>query len=252
MNKCLCVNPDKEEYLDFGSFDENASVYSAAGHTIEYFMATEWRGDRVIFIFQNSGKSNIFPLEDDAYEYVVNMYSERSVLNKVPQYTYFVNFDRKEYYFKNALPQGRDLSRLNPLPFVLSEAGTNAFNDYELSEKEENDIGRWLGGNVVITNNCKVCKGLRLYESPFCQSKNGGRVLNGLNIVVTGTISGYSRNDMEQLIKRYGGNPQKSVTRSTSFVVVADYKPGTKKINDAKKYGIKIISEKKFFEMLGE
>ena len=49
MSKCLCVNPGKEEYLDFGVFEENNHDGSAACNTIEYFLATEWNGDRIIF-----------------------------------------------------------------------------------------------------------------------------------------------------------------------------------------------------------
>ena len=45
MSKCLCVNPDKEEYLDFGEFEKNNHDGSAACNTVEYFLATEWNGD---------------------------------------------------------------------------------------------------------------------------------------------------------------------------------------------------------------
>ena len=51
MSKCLCVNPDKEEYLDFGEFEQNNHDGSAACNTVEYFLATEWNGDKIIFVF---------------------------------------------------------------------------------------------------------------------------------------------------------------------------------------------------------
>ena len=61
MSKCLCVNPGKEEYLDFGVFEENNHDGSAACSTIEYFLATEWNGDRIIFVF-GLGIISITPL----------------------------------------------------------------------------------------------------------------------------------------------------------------------------------------------
>lgn len=72
MSKYLCVNPGKEEYLDFGVFEENNYEGSAVCSTIEYFLATEWSGDRIIFVFDGMGKSALFPDKDNVYDYVVN------------------------------------------------------------------------------------------------------------------------------------------------------------------------------------
>ena len=251
MSKCLCVNPNKEEYLDFGEFTENNYEGSPACGTVEYFLATEWNGDRVMFVFDGKCRSTVFPEEDNVYEFVVSNYTERGIFNKVPKYAMIANTTTKEYYFKAALPESADGPYICPLPFILSEAGCSDLIDVKLNDKEAENVGRWVGGNIVATNNKEFCKGFTLFESPYVKESPYAKVLDGLNVVVTGTISSFSRFEVEKLIREHGGNPQKNVTKKTSLLVVG-YKPGAKKLEDASKHGTKIIYEKEFFEMLKE
>lgn len=251
MSKFLCANLDKEEYLDFGEEKSNVSEGCAACKTLEYFLATEWNGDKIAFFFQDNEKSDFFPDEENAYDYITQAFTERSILNSTPKYAFVANITNKEYYFKAALPEGDDFSYVCPLPFVLSEKkGTDLL--FILDEKESIEIGRWVGGNIVATNDVNFCKGYKLFESPYRVKDENPSAIKGLNIVVTGTLANFSRGGIENQIRKLGGNSQSSVTKKTDLVVVADYKPGTKKIADAKKYGIKMISEQEFFEMIGE
>lgn len=248
MNRCIYINLDKEEYLENENFDENISDSSAMNRTLEYFLATEWANDRIAVAFKGFN-SNIIPGESDAYKYVTECFAERSVLNSTPKYAYVVNMSKGEYYFKAALPEGDDCSYISPLPFVLCESNTNAFDNNKLSDKEVNNLGRWFSDNIIVTNNNSLCAGFKLYESPYKREPTGLKSLLGLNIVVTGTVSGYTRYEMEQLIIEHGGNFQKSVTKKTDLVVRA-YNPGTQKLAKAAEYGIKVIGEKELFEMM--
>lgn len=250
MNKCIYVNLDKEEHIENENFDENISDSSAANRTLEYFLATEWANDKIAVVFKGFD-SNIIPGESDAYKYITECFAERSVLNSTPKYAYVANISKGEYYFKAALPEGADCSYISPLPFVLCESNTNAFDNNKLSDEEASDLGRWLGNKIIVTNSNSLCAGFKLYESPYKRDNAESKSLSGLNIVVTGTISGYTRYEIEQLIIDHGGNFQKSVTKKTDLVVKA-YNPGTQKLTKAAEYGIKVIGEKEFFEMLGE
>ena len=250
MNKCVYVNLDKEEYLENENFDENISDSSAMNRTLEYFLATEWANDRIAVVFKGFD-SNIIPGESDAYKYITECFAERSVLNSTPNYDYVANTRKGEYYFKAALPEGSECTYISPLPFVLCESNTNAFDDNKLSDKEANDLGRWLGDKIVVTNNNSLCAGFKLYESPYKREDAELKSLSGLNIVVTGKVSGYTRYEIEQLITEHGGNFQKSVTKKTDLVVRA-YNPGTQKLAKAVEYGIKVIGEEELFEMMGD
>ena len=251
MSKYLCANLDKKEYLDFGTYSENITEGSPACNTLEYFLATEWTKDKLVFLYQDNEKSDFFPEEDNAYDFVVENFDQRIVLNSVLKYTYIVNMSNNEYYFEAALPESEDYSHVCPLPFVLADTDSCCFGD-SLDDSEAREVGRWSGDSLFVTNNKDLCSGYKLFESPYRMNNTANMALNGLNIVVTGTVSGHTRGSIENYIRQNGGNPQSSVTKKTNLVVVADYKPGRKKIDDAKKYGIKMISEQEFFEMIGE
>ncbi len=73
--------------------------------------------------------------------------------------------------------------------------------------------------------------------------------LNGLSIVISGTFSGISRDDLKELIQNHGGKNVSSVSSSTSMLVAGD-KIGPAKLEKANKLGVKIVSEEEFFEFI--
>jgi DNA ligase (NAD+) len=74
--------------------------------------------------------------------------------------------------------------------------------------------------------------------------------LSGLSFVVTGTLSRWSRNEAEGLIKSLGGAAVSSVTKKTDYLVVGE-SPGSK-LQKAQEYGTKLLSEEEFAELLQE
>jgi DNA ligase (NAD+) len=73
--------------------------------------------------------------------------------------------------------------------------------------------------------------------------------LSGLSFVVTGTLSRWSRNEAEGLIKSLGGAVGSSVTRKTDYLVVGEGRPGSK-LQKAQEYGTKLLGEDDFVELL--
>jgi DNA ligase (NAD+) len=72
--------------------------------------------------------------------------------------------------------------------------------------------------------------------------------LAGKTFVLTGTLSTMSRENAKKRIIENGGSVSSSVSLNTSYVVAGD-KPGSK-YNDAKKLGVKILSETEFLKIL--
>ncbi len=87
------------------------------------------------------------------------------------------------------------------------------------------------------------------FEQP--EEKNGAKgTLTGKTIVVTGTLQNFSRSQIEQTIKQFGGKAASSVSKATDFVLAGD-NPGSK-LDKAQKLGVKIINEKEFLKMIGK
>ena len=78
----------------------------------------------------------------------------------------------------------------------------------------------------------------------------GAQPLAGLAVVVTGSLSGFSRRSAEQAIKDAGGRVASSVSKNTDFVVVGD-SPGSKADN-ARSLGVEVIDEQEFIRRLGQ
>lgn len=79
-------------------------------------------------------------------------------------------------------------------------------------------------------------------------AKNEG-VLSGKNFVITGTLKEMSREQAAEKIEMLGGKFQKSISKTTGFLVVGE-KVGATKIEKAKKLGVKILEEEDFLGML--
>jgi DNA ligase (NAD+) len=74
------------------------------------------------------------------------------------------------------------------------------------------------------------------------------RTLEGLTIVVTGSLEGFSRDEAKEAILTRGGKASGSVSKKTSFVVVGA-SPGTKADN-ARKLGVPVLDEAGFRALL--
>jgi DNA ligase (NAD+) len=78
----------------------------------------------------------------------------------------------------------------------------------------------------------------------------GGVDLTGKTFVVTGTLAKYSREEIEGLIRQFGGKASGSVSKSTSYLVAGE-KAGSK-LDKAKQLGVTILTEVEFEKLIGK
>jgi DNA ligase (NAD+) len=76
------------------------------------------------------------------------------------------------------------------------------------------------------------------------------RTLEGLTIVVTGSLTGFSRDDAKEAIVARGGKAAGSVSKKTAYVVAGD-SPGSK-YDKAVELGVPILDEDGFRKLLAE
>ncbi|MFM2340139.1 MAG: hypothetical protein RLZZ360_775 [Candidatus Parcubacteria bacterium] len=74
------------------------------------------------------------------------------------------------------------------------------------------------------------------------------QVLRGSTVVVTGTLSGYSRDEAKELVRRHGGTVANSVSKKTSFVVVGA--AAGSKADEAVRLGVPTLTEAEFLKRI--
>lgn len=80
------------------------------------------------------------------------------------------------------------------------------------------------------------------------EDASGGK-LDGISFVITGSISGMSREEAADKIRALGGTFQSSVGKGTTYLV-AGGSVGESKLKKAEKYGTEVIDEDKFFKLV--
>lgn len=73
-------------------------------------------------------------------------------------------------------------------------------------------------------------------------------LFKGKTLVITGTLTDMTRDEANELIKKYGGKAASSVSKNTSFLVTG-LNPGSK-YDKAQKLGVIILTEEEFLEMI--
>jgi DNA ligase (NAD+) len=91
--------------------------------------------------------------------------------------------------------------------------------------------------------------GLRLTEEKRA-APAGAADLTGKTVVVTGSLQHYQREEIEALIRQFGGKPSGSVSKKTDFVVAGE-KAGSK-LDKAKQLGVRVLTEAEFEKMIGK
>ncbi len=128
--------------------------------------------------------------------------------------------------------------------------------DYGEIEKIR-EIGPKIAESIVTffrqEQNLKVIEKLREAGVKFgskLKSIVEKKDLTGKTFVLTGKLNGFSRDEAAGIIEGFGGRVTSSVSRSTDAVIAGE-SPGSK-IDDARKYGIRIITEEEFRKMIKE
>ncbi|HEY5518505.1 MAG TPA: NAD-dependent DNA ligase LigA, partial [Cellulomonas sp.] len=87
--------------------------------------------------------------------------------------------------------------------------------------------------------------GVRLADE---RDESTPRTLDGLTVVVTGSLEGFSRDEAKETILAHGGKSAGSVSKKTDYVVVGE-NAGSKEAK-ARELGLRILSEQEFVGLL--
>ena len=84
--------------------------------------------------------------------------------------------------------------------------------------------------------------------APKREQPPGGGVLEGKTIVVTGTLSKFTRDEIQEAIRQHGGRASSSVSKKTSFVVAGE--EAGSKLTKAQELGVPVLTETEFEQLL--
>ncbi|MHC4876459.1 MAG: NAD-dependent DNA ligase LigA [Planctomycetota bacterium] len=91
--------------------------------------------------------------------------------------------------------------------------------------------------------------GLNMGEPVPEEESTSEQKLEGLTIVVTGTLERFKRDEIKELIQQHGARASSSVSKKTSFVVAG--RDAGSKLTKAQELGVEVISEDEFLERIG-
>lgn len=121
-----------------------------------------------------------------------------------------------------------ELSALDDVGEVMSKS----IFDYFCSEKNKNEIEKLL------------CAGVKIAEQT--EIKSGS--FSGEKVVLTGSLTSYTRSEAGKLVEERGGEIQSSVTKTTTLVIAGE--AAGSKLDKAKKLGVTVIDEEEFKKRL--
>jgi DNA ligase (NAD+) len=149
---------------------------------------------------------------------------------------------------------GETVARKLALAFGDIDTLKNATMD-ELTGVEE--IGEKIAESVLSyfkdEGNVKLIERLRSYGIRFAADKTTAAViedkLGGKSFVISGVFTRFSREELKEMIEKYGGRNSGSVSSKTDFLLAGEGM-GPAKMKKARELGVKVISENEFLEMI--
>jgi DNA ligase (NAD+) len=100
----------------------------------------------------------------------------------------------------------------------------------------------------VPANRERIERMKRLGVRPQFVAAATGSALAGKTVVVTGTLTRFSRDEIHRLIEREGGKPAGSVSAKTAYVVAGE--AAGSKLDKAKSLGVPVLTEDEFLAMI--
>ncbi|MBI5285971.1 MAG: hypothetical protein HY878_00045 [Deltaproteobacteria bacterium] len=99
------------------------------------------------------------------------------------------------------------------------------------------------------SHNRKVIERLKRVGIIFPRMKEVKGRLTGKTFIFTGALKSFSRDEAKSLVEAEGGKTVSSVSKKVDYVVAGE-EPGSK-YDEARRLGLKIITEKEFKRLVG-
>ncbi len=92
-----------------------------------------------------------------------------------------------------------------------------------------------------------LLKQVQIQKTP-APTQGEGKKLSGKSFVITGTLSGMSRDEAKDKVRALGGDVSESISSKTSYLVAGEN--AGSKLGKAQKLGVKVLNEKEFLGLI--
>ena len=262
---------------------EKPSVCPSCGKTLTYddiniFCTNEYCPERIIAKLTHFASKNAMNIEGLSEMTIKNLHSELGI-SSIGQ-LYYLSYEdiaRLEGFKDkkiNNLLDSLYKSKQVELPNYIFALGINGvgiktakdlakkfktFEAFESATFEElidiKDVGDIIASNIIeyFQNEDAKIERMHLYNCGVRVINNlddiiGNSIFTDKSIVLTGTLSGLSRDDATALIEKLGGKVVSSVSKKTDFVLCGEN--AGSKLTKAKDLGIEIITEEQLLDMI--
>ena len=142
----------------------------------------------------------------------------------------------------------RDLAeRFGSIGAIASATAEQLVEMENIGEKTAENIVGWFADEE---NAAEVARLLSAGVRPYVKEKTAGGPFAGENVVLTGTLSNFKRNEAIKRIEELGGVCQSAVTSKTTLVVAGE--AAGSKLAKAQALGVRVIGEEEFAKILAE
>ncbi|MEO6487716.1 MAG: NAD-dependent DNA ligase LigA [Thermoanaerobaculia bacterium] len=176
---------------------------------------------------------------------------EKSAAKLIEQIERSKTNDLSRFIFALGLPNvGERAARLLAEQFQSIQALMDATGEQLV---EVNEIGPVVAEAItsyfaVPANRARIGKMQRLGVAPTHTAIATGNKLAGKAVVVTGTLTRFSRDEIHKLIEREGGKASGAVSSKTAYVVAGE--AAGSKLEKAKSLGVPVLTEDEFVALI--
>jgi len=137
---------------------------------------------------------------------------------------------------------------LSGIDNLISASEEEISSIHEIGPSISKSVKKFFSNN----NNLHIIERLKKHGLQFSgvSKVKKNTLFSGKAFVLTGTLSGFSREEASEKIFGVGGKVTSSVSKNTDYVLVGE-NPGSK-LSKAEKLGIKTINEEEFIKLLNE
>lgn len=218
-------------------------------------MDIEGLSEKTIELFINKlGIKEIYDLYDLSYEDLINLesFKDKKTNNLLEAIKNSKECELNDFIYAIGIPNvgvktARDLAeKCKSLENLRNAKEEDLVEVEDIGEKTSHDIVEFFKDNNIKESIDKLLdKGIKIND---INEKEVSDSLDGMKIVITGSIENYKRNDIKKLIIDHKGDVTSSVSKNTDLVLCGE-KPGSKK-EKADQLGIKILEDEELFEFI--